>query len=278
MVKRSRTKSRKVEGRWEASRSEFDAVKPTNQMCLIHRDIKHFRPPKAKDFPTRGKVSSIMCAKVLSIMRAGDVGLTSLFKPNGHRLWHAPAIDREHNPGGEIKAVRRQTAISGIAPAGSSRALRLDPLSLPVRFDAHDIRADGSVRHIELHRERVILRRAIAGMQMAVNIRVSDFLGVALRGIDDAQMLVLAHRDPSLTIPLCVSADREEIAAAWQMWSDIFALPQLPEDKVCEPAARRRRHSMIRTRRPKFLARRRNGDPLNPANIHQGEREIIARD
>lgn len=174
--------------------------------------------------------------------------------------------------------MRRQTATSGINPAGSSRALRLDPLSLPVRYDAHDIRADGGVRQIELHRERVVLRRAVHGMRMAVNVRVSDFLGVALRGIDDAQMLVLAHRDPSLTIPLCVSSDREEIAAAWQMWSDIFALPQLPEDKANEPAARRRRHNAIRARRPKFLVRRRAGDLLNPANIHQGEREIIARD
>ena len=133
--------------------------------------------------------------------------------------------------------MRRQTATSGINPAGSSRALRLDPLLLPVSFDAHDIRADGGVRHIELHRERVVLRRAVHGMRMAINVRVSDFLGVALRGIDDAQMLVLVHRDPSLTIPLCVSSDREEIAAAWQMWSDIFALPQLPKTRR---ASRRR--------------------------------------
>ncbi len=71
--------------------------------------------------------------------------------------------------------MRRQTSTSGINPAGSSRALRLDPLSLPVRFDAHDSRADGGVRHIELHRERVVLRRALHGMQMAVNVRVSRF-------------------------------------------------------------------------------------------------------
>ena len=175
--------------------------------------------------------------------------------------------------------MRRQTATSGINPAGSGRALRLDPLSLPVSFNAHDTRADGGVRSIELHRERVVLRRALHGMQMAVNVRVSDFLGVALRGIDDdAQMLVLAHRDPSLTIPLCVSSDRDEIATAWQMWSDIFALPQLPEDKPSEPAQRRRRHNAIRARRPKFLVRRRGGDLLNPANVHDGEREIIARD
>jgi hypothetical protein len=174
--------------------------------------------------------------------------------------------------------VRRQTATSGINPAGSSRALRLDPLSLPVSFNAHDSRADGSVRQIELHRERVVLRRAVSGMRMAINVRVRDFLGVALRGIDDAQMLVLVHRDPSLTIPLCVSPDREEIVAAWQMWSDIFALPQLPEEKPCEPAPRRRRHNAIRARRPKFLVRRLRGDLLNPASLYQGEREIIARD
>jgi hypothetical protein len=91
-------------------------------------------------------------------------------------------------------------------------------------------------------------------------------------------MLVLAHRDPALNIPLCVSSDHEEIASAWQMWSDILALPLLAEDDHSEPAARRRRHNAIRARRPKFLVRRRAGDLLNPANIHQGEREIIARD
>ena len=174
--------------------------------------------------------------------------------------------------------MRRQTATSGINPAGSSRALRLDPLSLPVSFNAHDARADGGLRRIELHRERVVLHRAVLGMRMAINVRVRDFLGVALRGIDDAQMLVLVHRDPSLSIPLGVSSDRDELAAAWQMWSEIFGLPQLPEDTAREPAARRRRHNAIRGRRPKFLVRRRGGDLLNPPNIHQGEREIIAPD
>ena len=174
--------------------------------------------------------------------------------------------------------MRRQTATGGINSAGSSRALRLDPLSLPISFHAQDSRADGGVRQIELHRERVVLRRAVHGMRMAVNLRVSDFLGIALRGIDDGQMLVLLHRDPSLTIPLCVSSDLEEIASAWQMWSDIFALPQLQDSAESEPAPRRRRRNAIRARRPKFLVRRRAGDLLNPANVHRGAREIIARD
>ena len=172
--------------------------------------------------------------------------------------------------------MRRQTAKSGINPAGSSRALRLDPLSLPVSFSAHDIRADGGTRQVELHRERVVLRRAVHGMRMAINLRVSEFLGVALREVDNARMLVLAHRDPSLTVPLCVSTDAEEIATAWRMWSEIFALPQL-QDNAREPAPRRRRRNAIRARRPKFLVRRRAGALLNPANSYGGEREIIAR-
>ena len=174
--------------------------------------------------------------------------------------------------------MRRRTATDGANPAGSSRPLRLDPHSLPISFEAHDTRADGGVRHIELHRERVVLRRAVSGMRMAINVRVRDFLGVALRGIDDAQMLVLVHRDPSLTIPLCVSSDPDEIDIAWRMWSEIFALPQLPEELAQEPAPRRRRHHIIKARRPKFLVRRRPGDLLNPAENYRGEREIIARD
>jgi hypothetical protein len=146
-----------------------------------------------------------------------------------------------------------------------------------VSFEAHDVRADNGVRRVELHRERVVLRRAVQGMRMAINLRVSDFRGIALRGIDDAQMLVLTHRDPSLSIPLCVSSDRDEIAAAWQTWSDIFSLPQLAEEAPSEPAPRRRRRNAIRARRPKFLVRRRGGGSLDATNVHRDEREIIAR-
>jgi hypothetical protein len=38
-------------------------------MCLIHGDFKHFATAKAIDFPARCKNSSIMRAKILSIMR-----------------------------------------------------------------------------------------------------------------------------------------------------------------------------------------------------------------
>jgi len=154
--------------------------------------------------------------------------------------------------------------------------MRLDPLSLPLSFAAHDARADGFVRQVELHRERVVLHRAVRGMQMSVKLRVSDFLGIALRNLNDGEMLVLAHRDPSLNIPLCVTTDTDELALAWQLWSDVFALPML-ENTAREPAQRRRRRNVIRARRPKFLMRRRVGGLLGEASNYRGEREIIAR-
>lgn len=174
--------------------------------------------------------------------------------------------------------MRRQTSTGGANLAGSSRALRLDPQFLPLSFEAHDSRADGSIRRIELHRERVVLRRAVAGMRMAINLRVSDYLGLALREANDTRVLTLIHRDPALSIPLCISSDHDLVQSACEHWSAAFALPVLPERETREPASRRRRRSAVSTRRPRFLVRRRAGAPLSALHCHAGEREIIARD
>jgi hypothetical protein len=166
-----------------------------------------------------------------------------------------------------------------VQPAGSGCSLQLDPLSLPVSFEARDGRADGGIRHIEINRERVVVRRAVSGIRMAVNLRINEFLGIACRATDDAQALVLVHRDPSLSVPLLVTSDEEQIERSWQMWSDTFSLPQIEEesDVVREPAARRRRHNIIKGRRPKFLVRRKAGRAQPETSIYRGEREIIAR-
>ena len=70
-----------------------------------------------------------------------------------------PHSDRDNhkNPGRE-PILRRQTTFGGGFSVGSSRVLRLDPLALPLRFTAADARADERVRHVELSRERVVLR------------------------------------------------------------------------------------------------------------------------
>jgi hypothetical protein len=192
--------------------------------------------------------------------------------------------------------VRRQTELGGHS-AGSSRIARLDPLALPLRFTASDAVADERVRHVELHRERVILRRAVQGMRVALNVPVAAFLGVAIRlsaSTDDAPAriaVMLEHRDPALSIELYAAPDSTDIVAEWQLWARVLGVPQLLADadgdfsepyprlgavRFKAPTARRRRRSPLAKRRPRFLARRRMAVKRETA-VHQGEREIVAR-
>jgi len=182
-------------------------------------------------------------------------------------------------------------------PAGSGRGQRLDPFSLPVRFEAADGRSDERVRQIELHRERVVVRRTLHGMRMALNLPVSAYRGVALRllppdsGRSAAAAVVLEHDDPSLSLPLFAAGDSEDIIAEWQSWARVLGRPLLVDDargglrepfpmlgnvRVGQPSLRRRRRSGLRRRRPSILLRRkpgRSGDMI----VHRSEHEIIAR-
>jgi Family of unknown function (DUF6101) len=173
--------------------------------------------------------------------------------------------------------VRRQNGDGGPS-AGSSRVQRLDPLSLPISFEARDARADGGTRHVEIARDHVVLRRSVRGMRMAINIRISDFLGVALDTIDGAPTLILKHRDPSLSVPLSSNQDESAIGSIWRSWSETFALPCLDGQwRWREPAPRRRRRNAIRSRRPSILMRRRCLRDFVAMDVYRGEREIIAR-
>ena len=186
----------------------------------------------------------------------------------------------------------------GSLTAGSSRALRLDPFSLPVRFEAADAAADERRCIVDLHREHVVLRRSVRGMRMALNMPVSAFRGIAIRLCGEADKapsaiaVVLEHADPALSLPLFASPESDDIVAEWQCWGRVLGLPLLVAEgdgKLREPFARlgalrietptwrRRRRSAIARRRPSRLLRRRPGKlPATPVT-HKGEREIIAR-
>ncbi len=183
-------------------------------------------------------------------------------------------------------------------PPGSSRALRLDPNTLPVQYAARDRSADGQVRNIELTRERVVLRRAVAGIRMKVGVPLREFRGVALRtlppeGAEPAAVAVtLEHRDEALTVPLYVATEGGDAVAEWKSWSRVLGVPLLVDDgdgtlreplprigavQLGTPRPRRRRRAAIKWRRPSILLRRKPGRPGAAATIHRGEREIIAR-
>jgi len=177
-------------------------------------------------------------------------------------------------------------------------SLRLDPFSLPVRFEAADEAADERLRVVDLHRERVVLRRSVRGIRMALNMPVKSYRGVAIRLHGEADRpptsiaVVLEHSDPALSLQLFASAERDEIVAEWQSWGRVLGMPLLVAEndgslrepfarlgavRVEKPALRRRRRSAIARRRPSRLMRRRPGKlPAIPV-VHCGEREIVAR-
>jgi Family of unknown function (DUF6101) len=184
----------------------------------------------------------------------------------------------------------------GAVPAGSSRCLRLDPLSLPVRFHAADATADERVRIVELHREIVILRRSVHGTRIQISLPIAAFLGIAMRllppdGADPGAIAVmLEHRDPAMSVPLFAAHEATEVLAEWHTWAGVFGLPLLIADddgelrepfrrlgaiRISDPCERSRR-SLLRRRRPSILMRRKTGRPSAVAAVYS-EREIIAR-
>jgi Family of unknown function (DUF6101) len=193
--------------------------------------------------------------------------------------------------------LRRQTELGGHS-AGSSRIARLDPLALPVRFTANDAAADERVRHVELHSERVIMRRAVQGMRIALDVPVKAFRGVSIRLVPEQDdqpggvAVYLEHVDPALSIELYSAENSDDVVAEWQLWSRVLGVPPLVAGRdgtLTEPfprlggvrhkapAQRRRRRSPVARRRPRFLARRRPGVTRIVPLMHAGEREMIAR-
>jgi hypothetical protein len=92
------------------------------------------------------------------------------------------------------------------------------------------------VRVVELHRERVVLRRALCGIKMAVNLPVAAYRGVLIRmepttaNAPGAIAVVLEHPDPALSLTLCRAADGSDMVAEWQCWGRALGIPLLVEE------------------------------------------------
>lgn len=185
--------------------------------------------------------------------------------------------------------------MTGGATAGSSRAFRLDPHTLPVRRFALAGEAAGTAYVIE--REQAIVRRPIAdGRAVTLTVPVAAYRGVSVRMEstgDNGEVrafVELLHADPALTLALAITEDPEDIAGDWQAWGRALGLPLLvigQDGSVSAPleqlgglivaaAKPRRRHSYFAARRPRFLTRRKTGR-RGPTVVVSG-REIIARD
>ncbi len=193
----------------------------------------------------------------------------------------------------------RQTAIDGAHGTGSGSAKRLDPASLPVKFDTTMSAppSGGAARvtaRVYLDRDTAIINRPLAGLPLTLVVPIHVFLGVAveiapgaLPGTLNAR-LFLRHADPALCVTLREADNAEDLADDWAMWGESLKLPL----QMCEPdgsistiseapgstfAPQRRRVYALTARRPRFLNRRKTGARGTAPAVHRGEREIIAR-
>ena len=120
-----------------------------------------------------------------------------------------------------------------------------------MRFEAADEAADERLRVVDLHRERVVLRRSVRGMRMALNMPVAAYRGVAIRllAISEAKpadrSLSCSNTPiPALSLPLFSFAEADDIVAEWQSWGRVLGLPLLVAEgdgTLREPFARHRR-------------------------------------
>jgi hypothetical protein len=148
------------------------------------------------------------------------------------------------------------------------------------RIEAFDPRSDNRRRVIDVALEGVTIRRVVAGISMAIRVAYSAYRGVALRvtGLCDGRFhyeVKLLHRDPDLSVLLAEGDERDMVETEWRAWVRCLGLPALVGRTEAadldvningvnivrrRPTARRRGGSM-RSRRPRFLVRRKVGCP-----------------
>jgi hypothetical protein len=157
-----------------------------------------------------------------------------------------------------------------------------------------DQRADDGRRQVSVSRKGVSIARRLRGVSMLIRLPVSCYRGVALDvesicsgGV--AYRLALAHNDPDLDVLLSETQDPAAAAAEWKYWSSFLELPRLAAKDgefapletmmggvLVKDSIERRGASAVARRRPRFLLRRKNGDPARSSISYAGEREIIS--
>jgi hypothetical protein len=159
-------------------------------------------------------------------------------------------------------------------------------------FTQRDWRADGGARRVRVTSSDILIARRFGGVKMSISVPVPAYQGVLLDLVaseDGAPRyrLLLAHRDRDLDVALAETRDADEAAKEWAYWAARLGLPRLAVTEagaftdVDAPEPRpvvtpRRGASSVSRRRPRFLARRKTGAPVEGAAVFAGEREIIS--
>lgn len=203
-----------------------------------------------------------------------------------------------HRESGALRRYRETVMTSiGLKPVWAGAHMRLDPYHMPQVISYASRDEDGDVVFTIDKRGATIHRQLEnSGLPVTIAIPASLFRGVAARAMEDGEGVVtvtleLLHHDPSLSVPLLVADDLDDVAADWRAWAEAYNLPMMliESDGIARTleesvgaavrvakAQERRQGSSSRQRRPRFLMRRKQG-ALGMRLVIDGK-EIIARD
>ena len=129
--------------------------------------------------------------------------------------------------------------------------LRLDPCHLPQKITFNS--KSGILRGTLTENAIIIQRQAIED-QTAFNnsqhhdnldnnvteiIPLSSYRGVSAHRLnsgknDNLLALMLVHKDPSLSVPLLISDNYDDILLNWRLWADLYDLPMMVIDEFEE--------------------------------------------
>jgi len=188
-----------------------------------------------------------------------------------------------------------QPTMAGQKPVWADAEMRLDPFLLPqkVSYARRDAEKENISFTVDI--EGAVMKRKLnCGLPLSMALPARAFRGVAARAFEGEDgnttvTLELLHKDETISVPLLVSDNLDDVAADWHSWSRTLRLPMLMIDvdgtvstvqntlgllRAEEPKPRRRRHNTVK-RRPRFLMRRKPGIISEVAVLSADE--IIAR-
>ena len=179
----------------------------------------------------------------------------------------------------------RQTEMDKV-PSNSAGRSSERPVSFPDILFYRGRAGDGADCLAALDRQLVVLSRPLAGLPCRIRISTRQFSAVAVVSRGEGHVVQLLHRESGLTFDVLETSTLQDAEERCDALADFLDLPtmvmgglgpageepaRLP--RLTQPTERRTR--LARSRRPRFLTRRRKGEP-NGAHKLEGE-EIIAR-
>ena len=142
---------------------------------------------------------------------------------------------------------------------------------------------DGADCLVTFDRRTIVLSRPVAGLACKIRMSLRHYQAVAVVAADESHTVRLMHRDPGLCVDLISYSDFAEAEDHCDRLADFLQLPPVmlagraarAGERVAEAAPAPRRGNPARTRKPRFLARRRMGEVVAIRKI-EGH-ELIAR-